>query len=148
MKPVYDVRLVGRATSDSELRHVGAEKRPICEFRMMVSSGKDKKTNEYMTPFWFDVACWGDRARGIKKGMDVELFGYVKRSEYMKNGEKQTRDTVTVKTDEAGEPQINYEGIPSKTRHLSDEAVAKSVGSNKKLPSLEQLGITDEDLPF
>jgi single-stranded DNA-binding protein len=144
MKPTFNIHLVGRATSDAELRIVGKEKRPVCKFRMMVSSGKDKYSGEYMEPFWFSVTCWGDRARGIKKGMDVELFGYMKREMYEKAGEKKTVDVVTVKTDEAGEPQLNYEGIPSKTKHVSDEAVAQSVGNS--VPN--NLEITDDDIPF
>lgn len=151
IKPVYEVRLVGRATSDAVMESVSTKNgtRPVCKFRMMVSSGKNRKTQEWQEPFWFSVKCWGDRAEYVRKGTDVELFGVMKRQEYMKAGEKKTWDEIEVATDEHGEPQINYEGRPVTTKGVSDEQIASGkapvIQVGKPQSSLE---ITDADIPF
>jgi single-stranded DNA-binding protein len=146
LKPTFDVYLVGRASDDAKMEQAGD--RPVCKFFMWVGSGKNKKTGEWQKPFSFPVKCWGDSAKTLKKGQDIELFGYMVRNEYTdKQGVAKTWDEVVVKTNEKGQPMINFAGLEwGGTKGVSDEAVASGKAPVRNLNS--KLEITDEDIPF
>lgn len=146
MKPTFDVYLVGRASDDAKMEQAGD--RPVCKFFMWVGSGKNRKTGEYQKPFSFPVKVWGDSAKTLKKGQDVELFGYMTRNEYTnKKGEAATWDEVVVKTNEAGVPMINFAGMETGgIKGVTDEAVASGKAPVRNIT--KDLHITDEDIPF
>lgn len=152
IKQKYDVHLIGRASGDATMETVNTQKGPrsVVKFKLWVGSGKNRKTDKYQTPFFFNVKSWGDSAKEIKKGQDVELFGYFTRNEYEKDGQPKTWDEVVVNTDEKGVAQINFAGLEySGTKHVSDEAVSQGKGKVIQKRNIEaELEITDEDIPF
>jgi single-stranded DNA-binding protein len=147
IKQLYEVRLVGRASSDAKLETVNTAKgsRPVVKFSMWIGSGRRGKSKDYQKPFFVNIKCWGDQAKDLRKGQDVEVVGEMKRNEYLKDGELKTWDEVVVSTTEKGEPNINYEGRPMTTKHVTDEAVSQGMGKSIQQDSLE---ITDSDCPF
>lgn len=141
----YDVWLVGQASCDAKVEM--AKDKPVTKFRMWVGSGKNRKTDKYQEPFFFNVKCWGDQAKDIKKGDHIEVAGYLTRNEYDKDGQKKTWDEVVVKIDEKKVPMIQFVTDAEKPRrHVSDEAVASGVAPVRDIN--KDLHITDEDIPF
>lgn len=146
IKPTFDVYLRGRASSDAKLEMAGD--RPVVKFSMWIGSGKNKTTGEYQKPFFHNIKVWGDQAKHVKKDQDIELFGYMMRREYKdKEGVAKTWDEVVVKTNEQGQPQINFPGMEyGGTKGVSDEAIASGKSPVRQVK--EDLEITDEDIPF
>lgn len=145
IKHQYDVWLVGQASCDAKVEM--AKDKPVTKFRMWVSSGKNRKSGEFQEAFYFNVKCWGDQAKEVKKGDHVELAGYFTRNEYEKDGQKKTWDEVVVKVNEKKEPMIQFATDAEKSRkHVSDEAIASGVAPT--IQRSQSLEITDEDLPF
>jgi hypothetical protein len=149
----HQVRLniTGKVSKDAEVETVKTKngERKVTKFSVWSSSGKNRKTGEWQTPFFYSIKCWGERYAGIRKGDDINLVGVVVRYEPEKN---KFYDTVEVTTDEAGEPNIVWAG-DSQTqvgKHVTDESVARGQGRTiqRKADPEEKLPITDEDIPF
>lgn len=145
MKQKFDVHIIGYASRDAKSFTVNTARggRQLVRFTLGVNTGKDDKRET----FWFDVACFGDEAIGIKKGMAVEVFGYVTgtRAWTDAKGKSHTEIRVTVKTNEGGIPTVNYEGIAQHLPGVSDEAVAANKSPSRQVN--ESLEIRDDDVP-
>lgn len=144
----FDVHIVGRAYADAKTEYFN--EKPIVKFSLMVSSGKNRKTGEWQKPFFVNVKCFGNSAKDVKKGQDVELFGYMTRSEYKgKDGSAKTWDEVVVKTDEKQMPQINFPGMDyTPSRDVRDEHIAAGKAPVIQTRQKVSLEIEDADIPW
>lgn len=147
------INLVGKLSKDAEVERVQTKKgeKPLTKFSVWASSGKNRKTDKWQTPFFYGIKVWGDSYGQMKKGDDVNLVGVLTRYEYEKDGQLKQVDTVEVTTDERGEPNIVWAGDSHAQtgKHVDDEAVAKGRGAviqRKAKP--ESLEIGDSDIPF
>jgi single-stranded DNA-binding protein len=149
VKQQFRVHLVGKVSKDAEIETVKTKNgdRPLVKFSMWVTSGKNRKTQEWQTPFFFSVKIWGDRYKGIRKGDDIAVTGLMTRYEPEKG---KFYDTVEVSTDEHGEPGVIWSGDSHTQvgKHVSDEAVSRGQGKTIQRKAEEKLPITDEDIPF
>ena len=127
--------VIGRLTSDIELRHTRQQNVPVCSFSVAVDHARKEKDGSRKTEF-IDVQCWAKTAelcaQYLGKGRKVCVKGELRTSSYTAKDGSPRRSTYI---------EADYvEFLDSK--RSSDEPMPQE---------LEDAGfsaITDEDMPF
>lgn len=138
------VTLVGRISTDLELRYTGSNK-AYCRFNLAVNKNYKNEYGEYETDF-IPVTVWGKPAENIvqyqNKGSLILVDGSISMSNY---------------TDKDGNNRISFEVMTSNiqflgTKRTSEEISAESTELNPYEEMAEQLNnemtFNDLNLPF
>jgi hypothetical protein len=141
IKHKFDIHVIGKVVGPAKRFSSNAP----YKFGVYIYGGKDKQTGDYLPNKIINVTCFGDAAKDLKKGDDVELLA---RWSQNKGKDGKLYEEFVVKTDDTTKQALlNYPGVASGTKHVEDAEIAAGRGRTiqRKENSLE---ITDEDIPF
>lgn len=136
------VHLTGRITKELELRHTPNDK-PVCEFSLAVYRDKDN------TDF-INCVVWNNQAENLckyqGKGSLIGLIGALRIDTYKdKDGNTRYKNYVLVNN-------IEYLSSKQETKEESVEEPQadpiNDLGNSITVEQLDQMSITDDDLPF
>ena len=137
---INKVHLIGNLGSDPELR---TSNTPVCRFRLATSEKRrDKSGSVVEETEWHTIVAFGvtaeNCARFLKKGRQAYVEGRIHTRKYQDNeGKERTLTQILA---------ASVEFLGSK-----GEAAQRSDGEKHldlPLPSIEEIGFEDEDIPF
>ena len=140
------VTLVGRISTDLELRYTGSNK-AYCRFNLAVNKNYKNEYGEYETDF-IPVTVWGKPAENLvnyqNKGSLILVDGSISMSNYTdKDGNNRTSfEVMTSNVQFLGNKKATYEMTTSQVESDPYEEMAKQVNEEIDLDDL------DENLPF
>lgn len=94
MGSINKVILVGRLGADPDLKYVGGNSRPVCNFSLATSEKwKDKRSGETQERTeWHRIQAWGKMAENcskyLSKGREAYVEGRLQTRSYDKDGQK------------------------------------------------------------
>lgn len=137
-----DVRIIGRATRDAELKQIG-ENSKVATFRL-VSNRRVKKRNEEYTEksTFIDCEAWGQRAeyvaQYVKRGTPVLVQGQLETDEWETNeGQKRSKIKIYCNSVQAERPRDDTqtdEMDDSEEPVAATASTATSARSNDDIP--------------
>ena len=119
------VTLIGRLTSDPEVRYISDTQTAVARFSVAISRGKDKDGNDKGTDFP-NVVVFGKQAenceRYLSKGKLVGIEGRLQTGSYEKDGRKvYTTDVIANRVEFLEWDNKEKSEIPSGFRAVEDE---------------------------
>ena len=163
------VNVVGRITKNPEIKFIGTENTPVCNFGVAVNRPyKNKETNEYEADF-FNCAAFGKTAEFlgsyVKKGNLIGVTGHLTTRQYDKEG--QTHYVVEIKAEkvlsyspksESTDQPVIKESAADVKKAMNAEFLKMSVGLDKEAKDnllkeiykkfRTRLNAAGNDLPF
>ena len=131
------VSLIGRLTRDPELRSMGQSDRQVCNMRVAVDNGPERK------PTFIDVKTFDGSAKACQKylssGSRVGVSGRLIYEEWESNGDKRSRHSVIGRV-EFLEPKSDRNGANSDSEESS--------ATEPETAAPASAGGSDDDIPF
>jgi single-strand DNA-binding protein len=149
------ITVVGRITSDPELKFVGTDGKARLAFGIAVDrSYKDPQGEWVNQASFFNVVAWGrvaeDAARSLAKGVKVIIPGRFEVRQYDKDGEKKTAheiiaDQIAIDTFDIGPDFTRYSSKDTGEARVPVGAGARSAGNGRAAPSRGSQPFPDEE---
>jgi single-stranded DNA-binding protein len=135
MTLINEVRLSGRATRDAA--QVG--KGPY-RFAIAHGGGKKRDSDESWPTEFFDVCCWHESAKTVRKGQPLVITGKLHQSTYEREGKNFSRFEIVANEIATPPPFVPKFPIPERPQRERKEAPLRPVTRSDE--------ITDADIPF
>ncbi|QIG58745.1 ssDNA binding protein [Gordonia phage DatBoi] len=140
-----EIRGTFRVGTDPETKNVGQDGVPLISFRAAASknrrvdpgtgdNGSDYKT---LATHWTNMQAWRDVAEklyadGVAKGDQVEILGEVETQEWEKDGQKHSKDVVTIKWAQVWKKRDNNNGGGFGQQSVANAAAQQGFGGGQQ----------------